>query len=345
MNLAARCERRRAVWTVVFATVATSWAWMVALVAAQGVPAHDGYDPMPNFEIVASLVERRYWALDEVRPDWGTLRENARSQARAARDSAALDAVLADLVASLGDEHSRYVPASDVDRVREAYGDLPCLGVFGRGTASTAQTDAVEDDSAWIVAGPVRYRLDRELGIVAVDDLARAGTADGVRRAVASLEGAGATSLLLDLRGNPGGRITEMMRVAGAFTTGPLWRIATRWGLPVPYPAIGPVVTTLPLAVAVDGQVASAAEGLAGGLQSSARAVVVGSTTMGNVEAVLPFCLRSGAQVWLATGVLAPTFGPTWEGRGVVPDVRLGENYGDRELLDAVRAVWDDERP
>jgi len=41
----------------------------------------------------------------------------------------------------------------------------------------------------------------------------------------------------------------------------------------------------------------------------------------GNVEALLPFCLRDGSQAWIATGVLAPIGGPTWEGRGVEPDV------------------------
>ncbi|MEX2501639.1 MAG: S41 family peptidase, partial [Trueperaceae bacterium] len=78
--------------------------------------------------------------------------------------------------------------------------------------------------------------------------------------------------------------------------------------------------TDLPLGVWIDGDVHSAAEGLAGALQASGRATVVGATSAGNVEAVLPFCLRDGSQLWIATGVLAPIGGPTWLGSGVVPD-------------------------
>ncbi|MEJ2289077.1 MAG: S41 family peptidase [Deinococcales bacterium] len=114
-----------------------------------------------------------------------------------------------------------------------------------------------------------------------------------------------------------------MMQVAGVFTRGFLWRVVTRWALPLPYPAIGPAATHLPLAVLVDGHVNSAAEGLAGALQLHGRATLVGATTAGNVEAVLPFCLADGSQAWIATGVLAPIGGPTWEGRGVVPDVAV----------------------
>jgi len=140
-----------------------------------------------------------------------------------------------------------------------------------------------------------------------------------------ALERAGARAWVLDLRGNPGGRLVTMMRVAGVFTQGFLWRVVTHWALPLPYPAIGPVATRLPLAVLVDGGVNSAAEGLAGALQQRGRATVFGATTAGNVEAVLPFCLSDGSQAWIATGVLAPTGGPTWEGRGVVPDVATPE--------------------
>ena len=39
------------------------------------------------------------------------------------------------------------------------------------------------------------------------------------------------------------------------------------------------------------------------------------------MEALLPFCLRDGSQAWIATGVLAPVLGRTWEGQGVLPDV------------------------
>lgn len=271
-------------------------------------------DATERFDAVWRLVEERYWDLDAAGVNWQAARERFRPRARAATDDAQLHDVLEEMVALLADDHSRYVPPDEVERVRESYGDLPCIGVFGQ---------APDDGTSSGRAGPVRWRLARGLGVIRVRDLARAGTADGVREAATALERAGAEALALDLRGNPGGRLVEMMATAGVFTRGLLWRVATRWSLPLPYPAIGVPASDLPLAVLVDASVASAAEGLAGALQASGRARVVGARTSGNVEAVLPFCLRSGAQVWLATGVLAPLGGPTWEGRGVAPDLAV----------------------
>lgn len=267
-------------------------------------------DAEERFLRVWRLVDERYWNLDEHPLDWSAVRERFEPRVAGLASEDQLHGLLTEMVALLDDDHSRYVPPDEVERVREAYGDLPCIGVF-----------AHAGDGGIGRSGPVRWRLEDGLGIVRVEDLARAGTADGVRHAALDLERRGAHALALDLRGNPGGRLVEMMAAAGVFTRGLLWRVATTWSFPLPYPAIGVPASELPLAILVDGSVASAAEGLAGALQAAGRATVVGERTAGNVEAVLPFCLRDGAQVWLATGVLAPLRGPTWEGTGVVPDV------------------------
>jgi carboxyl-terminal processing protease len=178
--------------------------------------------------------------------------------------------------------------------------------------------------------------LPDRMGYIELPDLASDGVAGAVRDAVVALQRGGAHALVLDLRGNPGGRLVTMMQVAGIFTSGFLWRTVTRWTLPLPYPAVGTVATDLPLAVLIDGEVNSAAEGLAGALQARGRATVVGERSAGNVEAVLPFCLRDGSQAWIATGVLAPISGPTWEGRGVVPDVEVAP---DQALEAAVKVL------
>jgi glyoxylase-like metal-dependent hydrolase (beta-lactamase superfamily II) len=133
--------------------------------------------------------------------------------------------------------------------------------------------------------------------------------------------GARAESFVLDLRGNPGGRLITMMQVAGVFTGGFLWRAMTTWSLPLPYPALGVTLTDAPLAVLVDGDVHSAAEGLAGALQLRGRALVVGATTAGNVEA----CCRSASATAPRPGsppaCWRPSAGPPGRVRGVTPDL------------------------
>lgn len=279
-------------------------------------PANDAYGA--RFDTAWELVEERYWDAGYGGADWQALRAEYRPKALAARSERAFYGVLESLYDELGDSHSTFVPPYKVTQIRRAYGDLPCLGVFG----SAPQGERL---------GHVRYRLEGEVGVVRVPDLATTGTAQYVRQAVQNLTREGAASFVLDLRGNPGGRLVEMMQTAGIFTRGFLWRTLTRWTLPIPYPALGRVETTAPLAVLIDSGVNSAAEGLAGALQSQGRARVFGQTSAGNVEAVLPFCLRDGSQAWIATGVLAPLGAPSWEGRGVEPDAPTRE-----PLLDAL---------
>jgi len=336
---------------------------LLLLATAQSVVAQEavGASFPARFDTAWRLVAERYWDLGRVGVDWDEVGARYRPEALAATDDAAFFRVLERMYEELGDDHSVFVPPDRVAEIRQRYGDLPCVAVFGRGAPAPTRAGAPgassgapgassgapgafsgahagEVDSlgvgdvirAWgqqgvttqgTIANVTFGRTPDGIGYLRLPDLASDGAAAAVRSAVEQLERGGARALVLDLRGNPGGRLVTMMQVAGVFTGGLLWRAVMRWTFPMPYPAIGAAATTLPLAILIDGDVHSAAEGLAGGLQATGRATVIGEVSAGNVEAVLPFCLRDGSQAWIATGVLAPLWGPTWEGRGVVPDV------------------------
>lgn len=283
-------------------------------------------DFQARFEQAWRLVDERYWGLDT--DMWQAVRGEFAPQAANASDEAAFYAVLETMYEQLNDDHSVFVPPERVEEIRQQYGDLPCLGVFSYAQSPTwndgdgelwQQLERRESYPSGVRSG-VSNQLGQAVAYIDIPDLATGGIARDVRRAVTDLSPQVA-AFVVDVRGNPGGRLVEMMQAAGVFTNGFLWRTITSWTLPMPYPAIGLAATDLPLVILTDGGVNSAAEGFAGALQASGRATVVGKTTAGNVEAVLPFCLRDGSQAWIATGVLAPLRGATWEGRGVVPDV------------------------
>ncbi|RMH00451.1 MAG: PDZ domain-containing protein [Deltaproteobacteria bacterium] len=109
------------------------------------------------------------------------------------------------------------------------------------------------------------------------------GTNERARKAIEDLLAAGATAVVLDLRGNEGGLLTEATDLLDAFvTTGDLVRVHTARGVEraeaseeLAVPAQVPVV------VLVDERSASAAEVLAGGLAAHDRALVVGRGTFG----------------------------------------------------------------
>ena len=295
-----------------------------------------------RFDVAWHLVDDRYWDKSVMAKDWDEVYEEYSAQLADVSSEEEFYALLEAMYQEIGDKHSNYLSPEQAAEIRKAYGDLPCLVYLGQ-----SDDDIPEDMGAILAYGEdagvlndlysrnnVAYQLlENDIGYIRLADLATLHTPSYVRDAVEDLAAEGASSYILDLRKNPGGRLIEMMQVAGVFTSGFLWRAITSWSLPLPYPAIGSVATDAPLVVLSDQHVHSAAEGLAGALQAKGRAVVVGARSAGNVEAVMPFCLRDGSQAWVATGVLAPLLGRTWEGQGVLPDV---ESSGEDALQTAI---------
>ncbi|MFI0716111.1 S41 family peptidase [Streptomyces inhibens] len=145
------------------------------------------------------------------------------------------------------------------------------------------------------------------------------GTGDAARRAVRRASPHG--GLLLDLRGNTGGLVTEAVATASAFLDGGL--VATydvRGSQRALYAERGGN-THLPLVVLVDGGTMSAAELLAGALQDRGRAVVVGSPTFGKGSVQMPSELPDGSVAELTVGHYRTPSGRTVDGAGITPDL------------------------
>jgi C-terminal peptidase prc len=133
-----------------------------------------------------------------------------------------------------------------------------------------------------------------------------------------------ARGVVLDLRGNRGGLLSQAVAVASAFlpggtvarTTGRHPDAARLWEASGPDLAGG-----LPVVVLVDGRSASAAEIVAAALGERGRAVVVGSATTGKglIQAVVP--LPNGGELLVTwSQVLGPGGWPI-QGVGVLPAV------------------------
>lgn len=152
----------------------------------------------------------------------------------------------------------------------------------------------------------------------------RAGTAAALARTLEDLRAAGVAGVLLDLRGNPGGRLDEAVRSAGVFLDGgPVVRVARRDAVPVTVvaPAGGDVLTRV--VVLVDGGTASAAEVLAAALQERGRAVVVGSRTFGKGTVQEQHAVAGLGDLSLTVAQWSTPDGRSVEGLGLSPDVGL----------------------
>ncbi len=132
-------------------------------------------------------------------------------------------------------------------------------------------------------------------------------SANGLRHAIDSLRTAGMKTLLLDLRGDPGGLLDQGVSVSDLFLD-PRQRIVSMRGrtadasrafddrTPQEWP-------TMPVAVLVDSNTASAAEIVAGALQDHDRAVLLGSQTYGKGSAQNVFPLGDDGAVKLTTAL------------------------------------------
>jgi carboxyl-terminal processing protease len=118
-------------------------------------------------------------------------------------------------------------------------------------------------------------------------------------RAIDSLRAAGARSLVLDLRGDPGGLLDQGVGVADLFLDAGQKIVTTRGRTPDEnhtYADGAPQrFTDMPLVVLTDSGTASASEIVAGALQDHDRALVVGTATYGKGSAQRVFRLDDGA--------------------------------------------------
>ena len=149
-------------------------------------------------------------------------------------------------------------------------------------------------------------------------------SAEELDRAVASLRRQGMKSLVLDLRGNPGGLLNVAVEIAERFIDkGPI--VFTRGRAPgqsQEYRARGRGAWTMPLCVLIDHESASASEILAGALKDYGRAVVLGERSYGKGSVQSIFALRSApAGLKLTTAKFYSPKNQPYSEQGVEPDV------------------------
>jgi carboxyl-terminal processing protease len=151
------------------------------------------------------------------------------------------------------------------------------------------------------------------------------GTSTELDKAISTIKAQGATAIILDLRNNLGGVFSEAIGVASRFlvngnvveekdASGKITKDAVLTNVPK---------TDLPLAVLVNQGTASAAEIVAGALQSAGRAKLIGNTTFGTGTIATQFSLSDGSEIELGFKEwLTPSGNSIWH-VGLTPDVTV----------------------
>lgn len=164
-----------------------------------------------------------------------------------------------------------------------------------------------------------------------------------VKRLIGELEDEGIDGLVIDMRGNGGGHLTEATALSGLFIdNGPIVQLRNaidinrnppqRLDDPDPLPR---VAYNGPLAVLVDRFSASASEIFAGAIQDYARGVIIGQQTFGKGTVQSLYSLDqylhnaegdSFGQLTLTIGKYYRVTGASTQHRGVYPDIDLPSN-------------------
>lgn len=173
-----------------------------------------------------------------------------------------------------------------------------------------------------------RARLEGNTAVLRVstfNDQTYPNLSDGLAEMIAEVGGLeNLNGVVLDLRNNPGGLLSQAIRVSDAFLDqGEI--VSTRGRNPEDgerYNSTpGDLIEGLPLVVLVNGGSASASEIVAGALQDHRRAVVVGTNTFGkgSVQSVMP--VQGDGAMRLTTSLYYTPSGRSIQALGVAPDI------------------------
>ncbi len=156
----------------------------------------------------------------------------------------------------------------------------------------------------------------------------QSGTDREVKQAFSSLEDKGARALVLDLRNNPGGLLSQAVSVSDIFLTAGSLIVYTKGRMADQEHRFTSTKAAsggeIPMAVLVNAGSASASEIVAGALQDLQRAKLVGVKTFGkgSVQTVVP--LSDGSGLRLTTALYFTPKGRRIQGEGIEPDIVSG---------------------
>lgn len=160
------------------------------------------------------------------------------------------------------------------------------------------------------------------------------GAADKLTETINDLFAQGATSLIFDLRSNPGGLLSEAVNVSNLFIEEGLIVVEKRETEEKTFRAKRGLLIAneeTPLVILVNGGSASASEIVAGAMQDHGRATIVGQQTFGKGSVQLPHQLSDGSELRVTIAEwLTPNMRQI-HGEGITPDVAIEMTFEDFE--------------
>ena len=212
-----------------------------------------------------------------------------------------------------------------VDLMRGPVGSEIVITVVREGEAEPFDVSIIRDT---ITLTAVRARSEQDavvLRVTTFNDQTFSNLESGLAEQIEAAGGEeNVNGIVLDLRNNPGGLLTQAIKVSDAFldkgeivsTRGRHTEDGERFNA-----SAGDLANGMPIVVLINGGSASASEIVAGALQDHRRAIVVGTKSFGkgSVQTVMP--LRGDGAMRLTTARYYTPSGRSIQALGVSPDI------------------------
>ena len=178
----------------------------------------------------------------------------------------------------------------------------------------------------------VEYEMKKEgIGYSRVEEFDKV-TYDQFKAALDDLEGQGMNSLIIDLRGNPGGQLTTVTDMLKLFLPeGVIVSTKDKYGNTDEITCDGDHEFKKPLAVLVDGRSASASEIFSAAIQDYDVGTIVGTQTYGKGVVQQTIDLGDGTCMKITISEYYTPSGRSINGTGVTPDVEVEYEYDEDE--------------
>lgn len=175
--------------------------------------------------------------------------------------------------------------------------------------------------------------FDKTVGYVKIISF-DSGTAEQFKSAVKELQKSGCTSLVLDVRYNPGGLLTSVVDVLDyILPEGPIVRTVDKYGNEeVEYS--DKKFLDMDIVVLCNGSTASAGELFTAAIKDYKAGLVVGTQTYGKGTVQNIGALQLGGAVSISYKMYSPPYSDNYEGVGITPDIviELDESLADKNI-------------
>jgi carboxyl-terminal processing protease len=230
-----------------------------------------------------------------------------------------------DKIMKINDEWTKDLTIEQaVDKMRGPRGTSVRLMIYRDGWDKPREFKIVRDV---IKVVSVKSRmLDNNIGYVKIIQF-QGQTADELEKALKTLESKGMNKLVIDLRNDPGGLLDASVDVSSKFMPKDKLVVYLQGRQTTDRKDFlttgSDIARTYPIVVLVNTGSASASEIVAGALQDSKRALIVGTQTFGKGSVQTVFPLESGGGLRLTTAKYYTPSGRSIQNVGITPDVEV----------------------